>query len=528
MYQIVRHWVPTSLVLSALTLALTLFVFNRQQSETKTKSISKHTVQSLIQKFQNKHSKLEGIELPIAWEKKFPAELVDPLKLFPDLNYPARDTFSKLLAESENCETKVFDAKKWQHSQKDFQKLLHWFRYKCKSIALPETVWRSPPLVHPFGGSWAHWLFRKGFDNKIWLQRQREFLHVLEYSDILDDQTDFTTRVLASFKPMEFQKLVDGRALALTESYLLIPTYYDFEKAHFHVYDSKSWSKFLESNSIQMSATVDQSCTVIDNNFCWKYIESSNWFLRSESLPIILIVLILFLTSYFLLVLWLRSREEAKLREQQQLVMQTLAHELRHPVTGLRLSIESIRPFYDSLPEQVETEFLRLANTSQRMSRIVQFSQSYLQLLMRDGQFIFRKDTIPNFGEFLEATLEEYEEKIQFEHFPNAATCEIDSYWVGTCIKNLVINALTYGAPPIIVGWSKSENDLYVSVKDHGDSTKLNYKELIKPQIKRSGTGGLGLGLSLVYRVVNLMGGELSLDKSPTCFKIKLKGVFLG
>lgn len=85
-------------------------------------------------------------------------------------------------------------------------------------------------------------------------------------------------------------------------------------------------------------------------------------------------------------------------------------------------------------------------------------------------------------------------------------------------LDNYIDNALKYSKPgnPIIIGLEIAQNQLVIYVQDHGDGIPENERtEVFMPFFRSAsahfaGTDGFGLGLSIVARITNSLGGQAS------------------
>ncbi|WP_052402896.1 PAS domain-containing sensor histidine kinase [Methanococcoides methylutens] len=85
---------------------------------------------------------------------------------------------------------------------------------------------------------------------------------------------------------------------------------------------------------------------------------------------------------------------------------------------------------------------------------------------------------------------------------------------------NLISNAIKYGPDnsKVIVNIIDKDTDWKVTVTDFGDGIPDNEKSLIFDRFKRvdkKGVKGTGLGLAIVKRIVDLHGGDLSVEDNP-------------
>jgi signal transduction histidine kinase len=228
----------------------------------------------------------------------------------------------------------------------------------------------------------------------------------------------------------------------------------------------------------------------------------------------------------FALFFFMRHRRlKVAVAKDRELVMQTLTHELRHPATSLQLSLEQFRDHFDSLPESVQLEFLRMCDQVSRLHRIIHASKQYLDSSATENNpFQFQFQTIDSMNAYVEDVISPYLAKVEFLPLAVDRGFSVDRYWTAMCLTNLVKNALAHGQQPVIVSIiSNSDQQVEIQVQDSGTASTLDFSEMIQPYTKSKNSKGMGLGLSLVYRIANLLGGELIYSSQPTIFKLILR-----
>jgi signal transduction histidine kinase len=88
-------------------------------------------------------------------------------------------------------------------------------------------------------------------------------------------------------------------------------------------------------------------------------------------------------------------------------------------------------------------------------------------------------------------------------------------------LRNLLANAIQYTSTGgVTVDFTDVNGRLTISVKDTGcgipqEDLPFIYKEFFRSQHSRSQHDGLGLGLSIVSRIIEKLGGQLSVDTQP-------------
>ncbi|MOA18680.1 Sensor protein SrrB [compost metagenome] len=101
-------------------------------------------------------------------------------------------------------------------------------------------------------------------------------------------------------------------------------------------------------------------------------------------------------------------------------------------------------------------------------------------------------------------------------------------------LNNLVSNAIRYGGEGRVLGLKLSSDDRYVSIEvwDRGRGISASHQELVFDRMftleesRNKGFQGSGLGLAITKRLVEEMGGEITLVSTPferTAFTVKLK-----
>lgn len=83
--------------------------------------------------------------------------------------------------------------------------------------------------------------------------------------------------------------------------------------------------------------------------------------------------------------------------------------------------------------------------------------------------------------------------------------------------ENLVRNALVHGRSDVVVHATSTPSGVRISVRDFGPGIPASRREqVLEPFIRLDGCGdGTGLGLTLAHRLVEAMGGTLSIESPP-------------
>jgi two-component system osmolarity sensor histidine kinase EnvZ len=202
-----------------------------------------------------------------------------------------------------------------------------------------------------------------------------------------------------------------------------------------------------------------------------------------------------------------------KLEEDRAVLLAGISHDLRTPLTRLRLELEMA-----NLPADARGAMI---SDLEQMDAIV---RQFLDYARRSPQQPAERIDLSSLVEGAVA-------RSRLEHEPHAAVnllvardisitghrTELDR-----ALDNVLVNAVRYGRDPatgrldVTVSVATDGQDAVISVADHGPGVPAEQIErLLRPfergDSARSGSGGAGLGLPIVQRIARLHGGTLRL-----------------
>ena len=196
-----------------------------------------------------------------------------------------------------------------------------------------------------------------------------------------------------------------------------------------------------------------------------------------------------------------------KFIEQRTLMLAGVSHDLRTPLTRLKLQIEMLSD------DKTNKELLSDVNEMQKMlETYLDFAEDVtrekaskidLELMIRE---IIKSDKRDN-------------KKINFNKESTPIFFECRSIAMKRCITNLINNAGSYGNE-VLVSLDENKDGIIISVEDDGPGIKKeDYDQAIKPFIRldtsrNQNIPGSGLGLSISQDITSNHGGKMSMSES--------------
>ena len=193
--------------------------------------------------------------------------------------------------------------------------------------------------------------------------------------------------------------------------------------------------------------------------------------------------------------------------EQRTLMLAGVSHDLRTPLTRLKLQIEMLSD------DKTNKELLSDVNEMQKMlETYLDFAEDVtrekaskidLGLMIRE---IIKSDKRDN-------------KKINFNKESTPIFFECRSIAMKRCITNLINNAGSYGNE-VLVSLDENKDGIIISVEDDGPGIKKeDYDQAIKPFIRldtsrNQNIPGSGLGLSISQDITSNHGGKMSMSES--------------
>ncbi|WP_241646624.1 two-component system sensor histidine kinase EnvZ [Rosenbergiella metrosideri] len=197
-----------------------------------------------------------------------------------------------------------------------------------------------------------------------------------------------------------------------------------------------------------------------------------------------------------------------QLADDRTLLMAGVSHDLRTPLTRIRLATEMIGADEQYLADSINKDI-------EECNAIIEQFIDYL----RTGQEIQKERVDLNtvLGEVVAAE-SGYEREIDNHVMSNELLLDINPLGIKRAVANMVVNAARYGNGWIRISSGRELDRAWFQVEDDGPGIdKEQIAHLLQPFVRGDSartTSGTGLGLAIVQRIIDAHQGELSFDTS--------------
>jgi signal transduction histidine kinase len=216
------------------------------------------------------------------------------------------------------------------------------------------------------------------------------------------------------------------------------------------------------------------------------------------------------------------EREEAWRQMARQ-----VAHEIKNPLTPMRLSMQSFERKFDPKDPNIKSRVNEFSRTIiQQIDNLTAIASAFSDFAKMPAQ---QNETL-NAVEIVKLALDIFNESpIQFSAEQDSIQIKFDRNQLVRIITNLAKNAIQATEhlenPQISVSISTEEDIVKIEVQDNGVGIPDDLQERIFEPRFTTKTSGMGLGLGMVKNIVETYKGDIKLISKPnegTTFTLKL------
>lgn len=258
-------------------------------------------------------------------------------------------------------------------------------------------------------------------------------------------------------------------------------------------------------------------------------ISGYGWHLVKKMSPQILFALLLILSTGLSLLLTYRSlRRQMKLSEMKNGLISNMSHELKTPVSTVKVALEALDNFDVVNQPDKAREYIHMAMLeTHRLELLV--NKALNTSLMEQGKMTLqrqRHDVLNIVTEIVQALrlrLEQNNTTIHLNSRGDNFVTNVDKLHLQGAVMNIIDNSIKYGRPPVEININVIATDasITIEVKDNGPGIPEAYIEQVfekffrVPEGDRHNVKGYGLGLSYVQQVMQLHNGMAKISNHP-------------
>lgn len=211
-----------------------------------------------------------------------------------------------------------------------------------------------------------------------------------------------------------------------------------------------------------------------------------------------------------------------RLIEAQRELMRAVSHELRTPVARIRFGMEMLvdEEDYDYRQQQVDMIDKDIEALNTLIDEIMTYAKLEQGMPSLDIEQIILFEVLDQVVSETEALKTNRE--IQLVAPPATLLVDAERRYLHRVVQNLVGNAVRYCDDKVVVSGGVTEQGMaYICVEDDGPGIPEEDRDRIFEAFARlddsrtRASGGYGLGLSIVNRIVYWFGGTITVDQSP-------------
>jgi PAS domain S-box-containing protein len=225
--------------------------------------------------------------------------------------------------------------------------------------------------------------------------------------------------------------------------------------------------------------------------------------------------------------------KEKELNQLKSRFVSMASHEFRTPLSSITLSASLIERYkLQSDDINVSKHVSKIKNSVGNLTTILDDFLSLERLEAGKIETNFTKFDVVKLSEEITEEMQiiaKKDQNIIYQHTGLSSIVLLDQNLLRNCIVNLISNAIKYSGENTFIEFNTelSNSQCIVTVIDNGIGIpEIDHKHLFEPFFRANNTGnipGTGLGLNIILRYVNLMGGKVdfsSLVNQKTVFKL--------
>jgi two-component system OmpR family sensor kinase len=195
-----------------------------------------------------------------------------------------------------------------------------------------------------------------------------------------------------------------------------------------------------------------------------------------------------------------------------------VAHELRTPLARTKFALEMLACTDDKAKQEKYRK--AISKDVCELEQLISEMLIYASFDNDKPEINFSEESLVDIVEQQVSNYQQFGQKFNIVNLLGNERVEVDRHFIGRALNNYISNAIKYGNGEIDITIAKNDVHCQISVTDNGEGVCDDFKCTIFDAFSRCDvsrnreTGGFGLGLAIVYRIMEWHGGSASVVDS--------------
>ena len=256
----------------------------------------------------------------------------------------------------------------------------------------------------------------------------------------------------------------------------------------------------------------------------------SAWSKSSLPLPIfywLILILVIGFTGFGMYLLWRDFGRELAVAEMKSHFAASVSHELKTPLTAIRMFAEALAMGVKKRPEEQRDYLQTIISESERLSRLLNNVLDFSKIEQGTRTYRFEptslEDVIKAAAKAMTFPMDQKGFDLKVEAEKGIPRIRADKDALEQAVLNLLHNALKYSGESreIALKLRRQDNTAWIDVVDHGigiseeNRNRIFGKFFRVPGIENQRIPGTGLGLTIVSHIAEAHGGRVEVSSRP-------------
>jgi signal transduction histidine kinase len=256
----------------------------------------------------------------------------------------------------------------------------------------------------------------------------------------------------------------------------------------------------------------------------------SGWSKSSLPLPIfywLILILVVGFTGFGMYLLWRDFNRELAVAEMKSHFAASVSHELKTPLTAIRMFAEALAMGVKKRPEAQRDYLQTIISESERLSRLLNNVLDFSKIEQGTRTYRFEstslEDVIQAAAKAMTFPMDQKGFRLKVDAEEGIPHISADKDALEQAVLNLLHNALKYSGESreITLKLRRRDNTAWIDVVDHGigiseeNRNRIFGKFFRVPGVENQRIPGTGLGLTIVSHIAEAHGGRVEVSSQP-------------